>query len=282
MPVFYRFLFLLIMCFSLPIFAQKRAEVTILGTFHFAYPELDRIKTGDKDKIDFKDEKRLSEVKDLVDKLIKFKPTKIALEIKTWDQAKTDSLYNLYLKGKYTLPVNESYLVGFQLAKKLGLKRVYCIDAWGNIDNYFTGDGKNRLEMRPEKVNLLQKLEAFSDSLLKVKPLKESAGSEKSYLTISKILRQLNQPEKIKKDHASYFKNLFLFEEKQGDYAGVDWISSSWFNRNLRIFRNIQKITESPEDRILVIYGSGHLGLLNQYITDSPDHTLVPVLDYLD
>lgn len=278
-----RFLFIFVMCLSLPVLAQERTKVTILGTFHFAYPELDRIKTTSKDKIDFNDPKRLSEVNDLVDKLAKFKPTIIALEIKTWDQAKTDSLYNLYLEGKYSLPVNESYMVGFQLAKKLGLKNVHCIDAWGNIDAYFTGDGKNQFDPRPDKVNFMQKLEAFSDSLLKAKPVQEtSGGKEKPYLTITEILRQLNQPEKIKNDHAQYFKNLFLFEEKEGDYAGVDWISSSWFNRNLRIFRNIQKLTENPDDKILVIYGSGHLGLLSQYISDSPGHILVPVLDYLD
>lgn len=278
-----RFLLVFLMCTSLPALAQEKTKVAILGTFHFAYPELDRIKTNSKDKIDFKDPKRLSEVNDLVDKLAKFKPTKIALEIKTWDQLKTDSLYNLYLEEKYSLPVNESYMVGFQLAKKLGLKKVHCIDAWGNIDAYFTGDGKNKFDVRPDKGKLMEKLEAFSDSLLKVKPAQGTSDiQEKPYLTISEILKKLNEPEKIKGDHAQYFKNLFLFEEKEGDYAGVDWISTSWFNRNLRIFRNIQKLTENPDDRILVIYGSGHLGLLSRYISDSPDHTLVPVLDYLD
>lgn len=283
MPALYRFLFIFIMCFSLPILAQDGTKVTILGTFHFAYPELDRIKTNSKDKIDFKDPKRLSEVNELVDKLAKFKPSKIALEIKTWDQAKTDSLYNLYLEGKYSLPINECYMVGFRLAEKLGLKKVYCIDTWGNIDAYFTGDGKNIFDVRPDRVKMMQKLEAFSDSLLKAKPVQESSDSiEKPYLTITGILKKLNDPEKIKSDHAQYFKNLFLFEEKEGDYAGVDWISASWFNRNLRIFRNIQKLTENPDDRILIIYGSGHLGLISQYIGDSHNHTLVPVLDYLD
>ncbi len=39
-----------------------------------------------------------------------------------------------------------------------------------------------------------------------------------------------------------------------------------WFQRNIRIYRNILSVIDSPNDRILVIYGAGHLGWLQQDI----------------
>jgi hypothetical protein len=52
-------------------------------------------------------------------------------------------------------------------------------------------------------------------------------------------------------------------------------------NRNLRIFRNVQRISAAPGERILVIYGSGHLPLLRYMAEASPEYELVEVDRYL-
>jgi hypothetical protein len=52
-----------------------------------------------------------------------------------------------------------------------------------------------------------------------------------------------------------------------GDYAGPDLLAA-WYQRNIRIYHNIVKLVESPNERILVIYGAGHLGWLQQDISD--------------
>jgi hypothetical protein len=39
-------------------------------------------------------------------------------------------------------------------------------------------------------------------------------------------------------------------------YVGPDF-AAGWFDRNLRIFRNLQRLTGGPAERILVVYGSG-------------------------
>jgi hypothetical protein len=43
---------------------------------------------------------------------------------------------------------------------------------------------------------------------------------------------------------------------------------AAWFQRNIRIYRNIVPLVESPNDRILVIYGAGHVGRLRQDVTN--------------
>jgi hypothetical protein len=63
--------------------------------------------------------------------------------------------------------------------------------------------------------------------------------------------------------------------------VGVDFQSGRWFNRNLRILRNIQRIPHGANDRILVIFGAGHLNLLNPFFDASSRYQLVSPLPYL-
>lgn len=263
---------------------SKKPKVMVLGVFHFSYPNMDRIKTEKKDQIDFTSEERKREIEDLVKLLKKFKPTKIAIEDKTWSQNRIDSLYKNYLNDNFALPINESYQLGFRLAKILNLPKVYCIDTWGNISGYFTGDNRAIFNIRKEKENLLNEYEKYTDSLMALKnneaPDDKNKGENK-YMTIREIIYGLNTPEKLGQENAKYLNELSSFEEKEFDYAGTDWISASWINRNLRIFRNIKRITENKEDRILVIYGAGHAFLLNEFLRNSLNYEVVPVLNYI-
>jgi hypothetical protein len=56
---------------------------------------------------------------------------------------------------------------------------------------------------------------------------------------------------------------------------------TAWYNRNLRIFANLQRITETPDERLLLLIGGGHLPILRHCIVASPECELVEVADYL-
>lgn len=260
---------------------DKKAQVMILGTFHFAYPNLDMVKTEEKDKIDVLTEERQKEIESIINQIKEFKPTKIAIEVKTWNQGKTDSLYAEYLNGNFALPKGEDYQIGFRLAKFFAHKKLYCVDTWGNLSTFLnSADGKN-FSVRDDKAEFMNSLETYMDSVKKLNNASTKSEKSAAELSINKILIDMNQPENYKKRHEFYFKEIFTFEQKESDYGGVDWVTASWYNRNLRIFRNIMRITENSDDRIFVIYGAGHLALLSQFVNDSPGHTLVPVLDCL-
>lgn len=62
--------------------------------------------------------------------------------------------------------------------------------------------------------------------------------------------------------------------------AGAEMVAQ-WYRRNLLIFANILRLIESDEDRILVIYGSGHRAHLREFVEQHPDLTDVSPLDYL-
>ena len=58
-------------------------------------------------------------------------------------------------------------------------------------------------------------------------------------------------------------------------------VITAWYNRNLRIFANLQRITEPPGERLLVVYGAGHIPILRHCVEASPEYDLVEVADYL-
>jgi hypothetical protein len=66
---------------------------------------------------------------------------------------------------------------------------------------------------------------------------------------------------------------------KLGNTRGADALAMHWYSRNLRIFRNLQQITTSPEDRVLVLFGSGHIQILKQLFECSPEFRLIKFND---
>ena len=54
-----------------------------------------------------------------------------------------------------------------------------------------------------------------------------------------------------------------------------------WYNRNLRIFANLQRITEPSDERILLVIGGGNVPVLRHCVQASPGHELVEVEVYL-
>ncbi|WP_439882660.1 DUF5694 domain-containing protein [Pontibacter sp. MBLB2868] len=259
---------------------ENRAQVMLLGTFHFAYPNADIITTAKADQLDVTSPQGQRDIARINSRMAKFKPTKIAVEVRPEKQARLDSLYQAYLDGRYELGVNEEYQLGFRLAKQLGHPRVYAIDTWGNLDAYQKSDAKE-FEVREDKAAQMEAFWEYMQATVKARHEADKKLAGNQARTVYQKIKEMNQPAAIRKGLENYFREAFQYEAQPYDYTGVDWYSASWFNRNLRIFRNIQRITESPDDRILVIYGAGHLGPLQQAVESSPSHQLVPAYKLL-
>jgi hypothetical protein len=258
------------------VFAQpkKRIEVLTLGSFHFAFRNLDLIKTSAEDQIDVLEPKNQREIEDIVARIAKFKPTIIVIERDPVRQAKYDSLYNQYLMGKYNLARDEVDQIGFRVAKMMKLNTLYCVNAWGRdyevLDSVL--EGKDSLENK----KFMDYFYKYTDTAKQYfpKPVFKTKG-------IRAELIQKNDPENINRDMGTYLIGTFKYETRDNEFFGPDFVTGWWFNRNLRIFRNIQKINAKPTDRILVIFGAGHMTLLNSFFGASPEYKLLKVNDYL-
>jgi len=255
---------------------KNKAKVMVLGVFHFANPGLDSYKP--KFAFNILEEKRQEELEELLRKVAEYRPTKILVE---WDRIKMDSItnerYQAFLNGTFLLndKSNEVYQIGFKLAKKLGHKKVYCSDAsaewfgveldWDNYDAeaYLKSKGQYEKSTRYD----FQSFYEWSDSL-------------KTVQTLNEHFIMLNSPKNRLKDHQAYLTDLIL--EGAGDnYLGADAVAN-WYRRNLRIFANVYDMTDfEREERILLIYGSGHVWQLRQLFKDSPDFDYIEVNSYL-
>ena len=98
----------------------------LLGTFHFDNPGLDAVKYT---PIDVMQPEQQAYVVALSERLARFAPTKVLLEYADDADEKINRRYRDYLAGKFELPRNEVYQVGFRVAKLMGHTRVYGFDA---------------------------------------------------------------------------------------------------------------------------------------------------------
>jgi len=255
----------------------RQIEVLTLGTFHFNFPNLDVVKTDEENQIDVLEPVHQKEIELIVEKLMKFKPTKIVIERQPEKQQLFDSLYKSYLKGEHILNRSEEQQIGFRLAQKMGLSKLYCVDAWGQNfeDIKVVVDGVDAIAKDKFMDFFYNNPDSILTSYRNEKPLFKSHG-------ILPELRRLNSDEFLKSGLGDYLIGIFKYETKENNQFGPDFVTSWWFNRNLRIFRNIQRIKTNNEDRILVIYGAGHMNLLNIFFDASPEYKLLTVNEYLN
>jgi hypothetical protein len=188
------------------------------------------------------------------------------------DDAKTQEIYGRYLSGSYQLSKNETNQIGFRLAKESGHKKVYCVD-WSD----FWDDPTIHYEKYAAK-------DAELDSFLKgvYRNLKREVDAEHEKLFTLPVIDQLvllNQPDRIEKNHKIYYDLMRIGRGKE--YVGANYVSW-WYRRNLTILDNIIRLTDSPNDRILVVYGSGHLKLLTQFAKESEFYNVESPLKYLE
>src|SRR5262249_50720403 len=104
---------------SLAVSADK-AQVMILGVYHFDSPNLDFVKSG---KVDHLSEQKQEEIAEVLDRLSAFAPTKVVLE-GTPDDRQIEERYEAFRKDACKLTGDEREQLGFQLAKQFGHPRV--------------------------------------------------------------------------------------------------------------------------------------------------------------
>ena len=227
------------------------AEVLVLGTYHMDNPGRDIVNVKVDDVLA---PKRQAEMRELLDVLLRFRPTKVAFEA-TSDSPKL-KMYEDYLAGKHELSRDEREQVGFRIAKELKLPKVYGIDIQGDfpfrpVEDYAKAHGREK------------ELQSLMSQVGKM------VAEENDYLkshTILQSLLQRNSAAAVRRNLASYA--MFAHFGEEDDYAGAELLTE-WYRRNARIHTHLLQII-SPGDRVLVIYGSGHLGLLQQNVQADP------------
>ena len=245
-------------------FPKEKTQVLVVGTFHFNYPGLDYNKTSEQDKIDVLEEPKKTEVTELVEYIKKFRPNKIAIEAFPKWQA-TNKLKK-YKEGEFQDKRDERYQLAMRIARDLQLDTLFAIDSWALSDYRAQTDSLYFS-------NLFKDFDFQSDD-----PYNQYITDW--YKEEEKLCGKINLLDYFKltnsKEWHDYIYGAYLVGDfKLEDYRGADILSMWWYNRNLRIFRNLQKITENKNDRILMIFGNGHAAVLRQLIYASPEYDFI-------
>ncbi len=239
-------------------------QVLVLGVYHMSNPGHDIFNMQADDVLV---PKRQAEIAQLIEVLKRFHPTKIAIEADIWSK-RVGREYSDYLAGKYTLSRNEIDQIGYRLAKELGHKNVYPVDVDGEfpfqrIVDYAKASGRSK------------ELDALMGEIGgKVKAQDQYLASH----TVLETLLYMNADDKVAEDVGSYYRDAHFGEP--GDWAGADLVSD-WFRRNMRIYSNVAQLVDSPNERVLVIFGAGHLGWLQHDFASDPSFRLRKLADFV-
>jgi hypothetical protein len=241
-----------------------RAEVLVLGVYHMANPGRDIFNTKADDVLA---PRRQAEIAELVGVLKRFRPTKIAVEAEVGDE-RIARRYADYLAGKHELSRDETEQIGFRLAKELNQKTVYAVDERAEFPfpplvDYAKAHGRS---------TELDALLAEVGEMVKV---------QNRYLashTVLETLLYMNADAKVAEDVGFYYRQAHFSEP--GNWAGADLVSA-WFRRNMRIYANVVQLADTPDERILAIFGAGHLGWLRHDFESDPTFRLRKLVEYV-
>jgi hypothetical protein len=251
--------------------AGKRA-LLILGSFHMQSSGEDSVNRND----DVSSPARQAEIADLVEKLARYQPTKVAVESARNSTVWNDR-YRQWLDGTRPLGMNEIEQIGFRLVKRLALSGLTPVDypMWMS--------GLTPIERHEPKQTGKAKEVAPSEPDPLLEEVKAEVARHVAHLashTVAQHLAYLNEPRRAAMSHRwDVLSNI-----RPGDgvslYEKSD-LASNWYKRNLRIFTNVLDAS-APGDRILLIIGSSHTKILSDWAADHPDVCLVPAARYLE
>jgi hypothetical protein len=235
------------------------ARVVILGTDHLH--EWD----GVDGRPDILSSTRQAELDELTARLARFAPNKVAVEVFPPRQKKVDGLFDSFRVAsggpEDATPAerrewrSEVVQIGLRLAAASGAT-VHAIDAdWTlahePVEDYFERHPAERVELAlsPEGEAVVATWSRLRDTL-----------------PLAQFLAHLNRPPDRTLNDREYLDRCLTIGA--GDnWGGVDLVAS-WYRRNLRIFANLLLIAE-PGDRIVVVYGLGHIPSLTHFAETS-------------
>ena len=216
-------------------------DILLFGIFHFF-----------EEKIDFSSDLIQKELDDLSYSVSKFSPSAVAVELDKEKYGDKISLLDLNWKENLS---REQFSLGGRIAVNSGLKVLHPIDKVFPLNADMVNSENMQLIL--PRLNYLQKLDEIND--------------------IKEKCRFINS-----RQYVSHDANMYLdinSQNRNGDYFESKCLSE-WYFRNLCIFSNLQSVAKE-HDRIVVLYGAGHIPILRDFINMSDSMNFVDVNEYI-
>ncbi len=256
---------------------SAQPEVLIIGTFHFNNPGADAVKFKTKN---IQTPTAQKELEIIADKIRLFSPDKIFVEWDYNDQQRLDSLYELYLAGEYDNYVERTYKntdqynfytqneiiqLAFRAGKKAGVKKMCAIDY--SLD--LPADTVFAAIQAAGQEQLMKEIETA------MKELGEEFDRKMEKLSLTELILDLNTNEERKRNVGLYIK-MFNRGGKTDNFSGANCVAE-WYRRNLFMYSLVQKMTERSDDKIMILLGSGHTAMIQNFVEAENHFKIVPL-----
>ncbi len=233
------------------------ADYLFVGSYHMDNPGRDVHNTRADDVLL---PKRQAEIREVVEALKRYRPTRVMVERDAGQQDRIEALFAETCSGRRAYGRGEEEQLGFRIACELGIGPPLAVD-WNDM-------GPVRDEA---SIHYIKAVEKYGQQAQREADLKRGAALNRQQQavldrgSIADMLRHLNAAHWRKENARAYFA--IAQYGTPADPVGANW-EALWYLRNRMIANNIYKATR-PGDRVLVIYGAGHGNWLVQNAAES-------------
>jgi len=241
----------------------NRIKVLNFGTFHMGG-------TSDYYSTEF-DEHNTNNIKAvhaIAQQLAKFKPTVLVVERIPERDKEVQESYSNYLnnpKMKFKNP-SEIELLAFELGRLCGTQRIYGID--------------HKLEY---DWAIHQKIENEIDPTISFQKLMEMIPQ------LMEAEEKMSLKEKLKLINTDVYldfgitgnADILTHVGTENNFEGADE-AAKYYQRNLRMYSNLNRIKLTKEDRVFIVMGASHTAFFRDFMSRSTKYEMVNTLDYLN
>ena len=242
-----------------------KIPVLNFATFHMGA-------TSDANSTEFDEtnKKNQADAHEIAARLAAFNPTIICVEVPREEHEELAEEYGAYLAEptQASTYYGEVGLVAFEVARVAGLERLHGIDHKMSYNYRIAGEIENAID--PET------LEQYGEDPFLTSP---DLRYDEDSLSLLGKLRHFNRPDFLDFLIAVNADMLALAGTENG-YEGADE-AAKYYQRNLRIYSNLNRIPMTPDDRVLIISGGSHTAFLRDFMNRSPKFAMVDTAKYL-
>ncbi|SIR18008.1 DUF5694 domain-containing protein [Maribacter ulvicola] len=229
----------------------ERNDSNKIRVLNFGTAHLSHTSDANSSMINLKDPKELEDLKKMVKKIAEFRPTVILLELEpknnqyikeTYEKYKVDQTHRL----NYSDELNS---IGLEVGRLSKTERIYGIDSQIGFDY-------------PSLIELANQNK--TDSLFVTKMM----GYYKKLNSLKLKEQFIEMNTKQSKMKTFNFYNFLATQHSENNYEGAKVISE-FYERNLRMYSNLNDLQLTKNDRIFILAGATHTAYLDIFIGNS-------------
>ena len=255
---------------NLPTTIPKQAQNDKIKVLNFATFHMGT--TSDANSIEFDEENKQNQkdAKKIAEMISAFKPTVICVEVPPSDNMELNEKYKAYLKNpeKASTYYGEVGLVAFVVGQMNNINKLHGIDHKMEYNYTINEDLTNTLDsvtynrFQSNPFESIPNLNVFEEGL-----------------SLMEKLRKMNHP-KFLDFLITANADILTYVGTEHGFEGADE-AAKYYQRNLRIYSNLNRLPLRKEDRVFILSGGSHTAFLNDFLKRSLKYEVVNTMDYL-